>query len=319
MNLVVLMKETLESGDPIIRSWFLVDSYYLPFLCSAMYVLLVKRLLPSIMENRKPFDLRNVMIAYNFGIVLTYVSCLLLLFYYFLTTDAYKGICAPTFVSVGHYTYWATTAGWVIYILKYIEYADTIFFVLRKKDHLVTNLHVIHHAVLPLICWVFLRTETSGFQFIPGGLNSFVHVLMYTYYGLAAMGPSVQKYLWWKEYLTKLQMLQFVIILIFVLVIIPLSGCKTSKHGIYIDILFAALFLVLFYNFYTKTYKKKLSLNLSTKKMQECNGKQTSVTNGHGQQNGYSKQNGGPEKDGGPEKANWIDSLLDFPNGVRRR
>ncbi|GBO32585.1 hypothetical protein AVEN_212678-1, partial [Araneus ventricosus] len=78
MTLVELMKETLESGDPIIRSWFLVDSYYLPFLCSLMYVFAVKRLLPSIMENRKPFDLRYVMIAYNFLIVLTYVSCLLL-------------------------------------------------------------------------------------------------------------------------------------------------------------------------------------------------------------------------------------------------
>lgn len=29
---------------------------------------------------------------------------------------------------------------------------------------------------------------------------------MYTYYMLAAMGPKVQKYLWWKKYLTVLQM-----------------------------------------------------------------------------------------------------------------
>ncbi|GFR03644.1 elongation of very long chain fatty acids protein, partial [Trichonephila clavata] len=78
MTLVALMKETLESGDPIIRSWFLVDSYYLPFLCSLMYVLAVKRVGPSLMENRKPFDLRYVMIAYNFLIVFTYISCLLL-------------------------------------------------------------------------------------------------------------------------------------------------------------------------------------------------------------------------------------------------
>jgi hypothetical protein len=46
----------------------------------------------------------------------------------------------------------------------------------------------------------------------PGGhesfgalFNSFIHVVMYTYYGLAAMGPSIQPYLWWKKYLTKLQ------------------------------------------------------------------------------------------------------------------
>jgi hypothetical protein len=37
--------------------------------------------------------------------------------------------------------------------------------------------------------------------------NSFIHVVMYTYYGLAALGPRVQPYLWWKRYLTKLQVL----------------------------------------------------------------------------------------------------------------
>ena len=37
-------------------------------------------------------------------------------------------------------------------------------------------------------------------------LNSFIHVIMYSYYGFAAMGPVVQKYLWWKKYLTQLQL-----------------------------------------------------------------------------------------------------------------
>ena len=37
-------------------------------------------------------------------------------------------------------------------------------------------------------------------------LNSFVHIFMYTYYGLAAIGPHMQKYLWWKRYLTRMQL-----------------------------------------------------------------------------------------------------------------
>jgi len=37
-------------------------------------------------------------------------------------------------------------------------------------------------------------------------MNSFVHVLMYTYYGLAGFGPQMQKYLWWKRYLTTIQL-----------------------------------------------------------------------------------------------------------------
>jgi elongation of very long chain fatty acids protein 4 len=37
-------------------------------------------------------------------------------------------------------------------------------------------------------------------------LNSFVHTIMYAYYGLSALGPWVQKYLWWKKYITQMQL-----------------------------------------------------------------------------------------------------------------
>lgn len=42
--------------------------------------------------------------------------------------------------------------------------------------------------------------------FFGATINSSIHVLMYGYYGLAALGPQVQKYLWWKKYLTIIQM-----------------------------------------------------------------------------------------------------------------
>lgn len=58
-------------------------------------------------------------------------------------------------------------------------------------------------------------------QFIAGGhasffglLNTFVHIFMYAYYMLAAMGPEYQKYVWWKQHMTTLQMVQFVGIMI---------------------------------------------------------------------------------------------------------
>ena len=37
-------------------------------------------------------------------------------------------------------------------------------------------------------------------------INSWIHVLMYLYYGLSAIGPHMQKYLKWKKYLTQLQL-----------------------------------------------------------------------------------------------------------------
>ena len=39
-----------------------------------------------------------------------------------------------------------------------------------------------------------------------------VHTVMYFYYMCAAFGPGVQKYLWWKKYITTLQLVQFVLV-----------------------------------------------------------------------------------------------------------
>ena len=36
-------------------------------------------------------------------------------------------------------------------------------------------------------------------------INSSIHVLMYGYYFVAALGPEYRKYLGWKRYLTRLQ------------------------------------------------------------------------------------------------------------------
>lgn len=47
---------------------------------------------------------------------------------------------------------------------------------------------------------------TVSTAFFGATINSSIHVLMYGYYGLAALGPQMQKYLWWKKYLTIIQM-----------------------------------------------------------------------------------------------------------------
>jgi hypothetical protein len=49
---------------------------------------------------------------------------------------------------------------------------------------------------------------SGGHGTLLGVINSFVHIIMYSYYLLAALGPSVQKYLWWKKYLTSLQLVR---------------------------------------------------------------------------------------------------------------
>lgn len=39
-------------------------------------------------------------------------------------------------------------------------------------------------------------------------INSSVHVIMYLYYGLSALGPVAQPYLWWKKHMTAVQLVR---------------------------------------------------------------------------------------------------------------
>lgn len=80
------------------------------------------------------------------------------------------------------------------------------FFVLRKKDEHVSLLHVVHHGIMPMSVWFGVRFTPGGHSTFFGLLNTFVHIVMYFYYMVAAMGPQYQKYIWWKKYLTAFQM-----------------------------------------------------------------------------------------------------------------
>lgn len=53
-----------------------------------------------------------------------------------------------------------------------------------------------------------IQIEHFPAAFFGATINSSIHVLMYGYYGLAALGPQMQKYLWWKKYLTIIQMVR---------------------------------------------------------------------------------------------------------------
>jgi elongation of very long chain fatty acids protein 7 len=107
----------------------------------------------------------------------------------------------------------------IYYLSKLTEFADTVFFVLRKKKNQITWLHLYHHALTPIEAWMLVKfisglkinserkiQFSGGNATFPNILNNFVHILMYFYYMLAAMGPQYQKYLWWKRYMTELQM-----------------------------------------------------------------------------------------------------------------
>ncbi|GFV44732.1 elongation of very long chain fatty acids protein 7 [Trichonephila clavipes] len=244
-----------DSGDDEVKTWFLVRHNILPFLLCAMYALVVKIIGPAVMKNKKPLTLRRPMIVFNLFLVVSYSIAMFEIFRN-LPSLGVKGFCKGTAVRKGNIAYKLVSYLWFIYILKYIEFIDTMFFILRKKFNLISNLHVIHHTIVPILGWIMFRTERSGFQSIPVLLNGFVHIIMYSYYGLAAIGPSMKKYLWWKKYVTILQMVQFVFLLFFVAVIAPYTGCMMMKSSTAINIICGVLFFTLFYNFYYRNFNE---------------------------------------------------------------
>lgn len=149
------------------------------------------------------------------------------------------------------------TGCWLYFISKFTEFLDTLFFIMRKRYDQVSTLHVIHHGIMPFSVW-------WGVKFIPGGhatffglINTFVHVIMYAYYGLAAMGPHMQKYLWWKKYLTTLQIVQFIMVLIHASQLLFRNHCNYPIVFSYVIMGHAIMFYMLFSHFYKVTYIQK--------------------------------------------------------------
>jgi elongation of very long chain fatty acids protein 7 len=99
---------------------------------------------------------------------------------------------------------------------------------------------------------------------MPGGhstffffLNTFVHIVMYTYYMIAAIGPEMQKFLWWKRYLTIFQMIQFTGIMTHSFQLIFHNPCNYPIAFVYWIGAHAVLFFFLFKNFYNRAYTAK--------------------------------------------------------------
>lgn len=139
------------------------------------------------------------------------------------------------------------------FICKLIELLDTVFFVLRKKNQQISILHLYHHTLMPVCGWVGVRFFAGGHGTLLGVINSFVHVIMYTYYMLSSIGPHMQKYLWWKKYLTLLQLIQFCIVFCHIAQVL-FNGCDFPKFIAFLLSFNTLIFIYMFSSFYLQNY-----------------------------------------------------------------
>ncbi|XP_003737046.1 elongation of very long chain fatty acids protein 2-like [Galendromus occidentalis] len=157
----------------------------------------------------------------------------------------------------------AHTIGIVYFNVRVLDFLDTVLFVLTKKMSHVSFLHVYHHVIVVLTAYVYLRSGWMPSIYYCVLLNSMVHIAMYSYYFLSTF-PAMKPYLWWKHYLTGLQMAQFSVLLLqFLWNIVYNCGYPILVPQFVFSQ--AAIFLVLFGRFYRQKYvAKKRSENVES-------------------------------------------------------
>ncbi|XP_013999780.1 elongation of very long chain fatty acids protein 7 [Salmo salar] len=290
-RVVLLYDEWLKLADPRTEDWPLMASPMPQTLIVIAYIYFVTTLGPWLMENRKPFDLKNAMIVYNFSIV---GFSIYMIYEYLMSgwANGYSYRCDLVDYSSNPLAVRMAWTCWLYYFSKFIEMLDTIFFVLRKKTSQVTFLHVFHHSIMPFTWWFGVKFSAGGMGTFHAMLNCCVHVLMYSYYAVCAMGPAYQKYLWWKKYMTTIQLVQFVMVTVHIGQFVFMKDCPYKFPVLlYIVGLYGLIFLVLFLNFWYHAYTKgkrlpKVAQN--SKALQNGNG--AHHANGVHHSNGVAKE-----------------------------
>ena len=244
-----------EIADDRVRDWLFMADPVPMFLIILLYLTIVFKIGPWFMVVRRPFNLKPLLAVYNLGMV---VACLAILIGYYRSGVRMNSLMAcldidyttddPDAMRILNVMWWT-------HIVKLVELVETVFFVLRKKQSQISFLHVYHHTVMVMWSFYYLKYAFGEQGVLIGFMNSFVHIIMYSYYLLAGLGPHMKKYLWWKKYLTGLQLVQFVT-MITVLTVTSIIDCRVPKQVTFILFFLTASFLYLFLRFYLKSYSK---------------------------------------------------------------
>ncbi|GFU67418.1 elongation of very long chain fatty acids protein 7 [Trichonephila clavipes] len=244
-----------SGGDPVTMNRFFTKTITPMLIIVTSYVSFVTKVGPSIMKNRKPIQMRKLIIIYNFALVAFYLY-FLIRGAFFIPVLGFQFICGSLNSYETPIIPDIFDLGYQLYVVRYIELLDTVFLVLTKKFNMITPLHVFHHSIVPVFGWFGFRSESSGYLAVFMAVNCVVHIVMYTYYAIAALGPKYHKYIWWKKYLTSLQILQFFVMTFYLNVMYAL-GCVTSKFILMFCLSLSVLFFFLFINYYKRVYNSQ--------------------------------------------------------------
>lgn len=129
-----------QHGDPRVSDLPMMSSFRIVLFVLAAYTYFVHFVGPSFMASRKPYQLKNLMLGYNF------TMCLLNAYFFGFLVLNYRETVERILNVTFHPLDQTTERDWELIHLnflygftKIIDLLDTVFFVLRKKQSQVTG------------------------------------------------------------------------------------------------------------------------------------------------------------------------------------
>ncbi|CAH1154317.1 unnamed protein product [Phaedon cochleariae] len=252
----------LADSRPTELDLLLMSTPLKPILISLAYLYFCQNLGPRWMASRKPFSLKKTIIAFNISQIIINIHLFYVCFSELPESD---WSCIPVDYSWNPRSLKELRYHHYYFLVKMSDFLDTIFFVLRKKNQQVTFLHLYHHFGMFLITWIDVKYFGGGHGIWLGILNCPVHAIMYLYYTLAIFDEKWKTNATFKKFLTQLQMVQFLALIIIYGRPLFMAECRYPKIVCYFFVPQNFFMLVLFLDFYRKCYLRRNKSNGSLK------------------------------------------------------
>jgi fatty acid desaturase/cytochrome b involved in lipid metabolism len=139
----------------------------------------------------------------------------------------------------------------VFYFSKVLDFADTVFMIVKRNWRQVSFLHVYHHTSIFLIYWLNSQTNYDSDIYFTIVLNGAIHFIMYGYYLATSFNVVVPTFI--KKSITNAQLIQFCCMelqgacLLF-------GDCGSPRNVTILYMVYISTMLVLFLDFKRRTY-----------------------------------------------------------------
>jgi len=144
----------------------------------------------------------------------------------------------------------------VFYLSKVLDFADTVFMIVKSNWRQVSFLHVYHHTTIFLFYWLNAQANYDADIYLTIVLNGTIHFVMYGYYFATAFNVSVPNII--KKSITRLQLFQFCCMEVqgFILLF---GNCGAPRNVTILYMVYISTMMILFLDFFFKSYSSKSS------------------------------------------------------------